>query len=280
MKARNSSHARFSFLTTALALGSALALAACAGGGDNGTGGAGGGTTPPATGGTTGGGSGNVVTFALGKADGAMTGYGWIALGRWDTATSPTCVPAAGQDERPISEPSPCPACGGSTKWSANDKLCVSGSIPKVVPADGGTSPDYDSNWGIQIGFNAGPIDGCLVPAPEPPTLKQTFTKVAFTVNTNDAVKPATAAIRGMIHRKGDTDKVNYCATILSGVAGSPPAPMQLTSFNTKCWDGSGDYLTKEDIPNIDKMGVQISSDVNTAYEIKDFCLSKVEFTD
>jgi hypothetical protein len=211
------------------------------------------------------------VTFIKGKASGPMTGYGWIALGALDTATSPTCKDPGGADQRTITKANPCPACGGVSKWSTNDSLCISGTIPKVTAGDAGT-PDYDANWGVQIGLNAGPIDACLDGgAPQEPTLGKSFGTVTF--NFTGSVTPNTAAVRGEIHRKGDPENITYCANILSGT------PVALISFNTECWGGpKGVLLTDADVANIDKIGVQISSDTDSAYDVKDFCLTSIKF--
>jgi hypothetical protein len=62
---------------------------------------------------------------------------------------------------------------------------------------------------------------------------------------------------------------------------------MLLSAFNTECWNGSNcksatDGLCKElqasDIPNIDKIGVQISGDEKKAYTVDGYCLEKIEF--
>ena len=53
-----------------------------------------------------------------------------------------------------------------------------------------------------------------------------------------------------------------------------------LTDFNTKCYDSPADgtALTAADVPNIDKIGVQISSDIGSAYTVTNFCLTGVTF--
>jgi hypothetical protein len=53
-----------------------------------------------------------------------------------------------------------------------------------------------------------------------------------------------------------------------------------LTSFNTKCYDSpvDGVGLTAADVPNIDKIGVQISSDTTNDYVVTNFCLTGVSF--
>jgi hypothetical protein len=53
-----------------------------------------------------------------------------------------------------------------------------------------------------------------------------------------------------------------------------------LTSFHTKCYDSPADgvALTAADVPNIDKIGVQISSDTGADYAVSNFCLTGVTF--
>lgn len=259
---------------TALALCGALALTASCAGNGGGTGGAtgsNGGTTGTSNGGTvvtsnggstvttpTGGvtaPSGNAVTFNTGKASGAMTGYGWIAMGPQDSASSPTC----GTSATAITSTTPCLT---STTWSSASSLCISGTIPMVT----GTPADYTDDWGLQIGVNA--TDA--TPSGTLGSNAASFTKITFT--TSGAVAPTTAAIRAEIHRLGDPDATTYCANMTSGT------PITLTAFNTACWDGSGTSLTSADITNIDKVGVQISSDTSSAYTVTNYCLSGISF--
>jgi hypothetical protein len=267
MNAKNISKVSVGLTLTALALCGAVALSAsCAGGEGGGTGGTGGGGGAGGGGGGAGGNSvactpgTDEICFGSGKAAGVMGGYGWIALGAADKATSPKCdnTTNGGAADEEITKDKPCPESGGKTVWSSSTALCISGSIPVV------TNDDYAGNWGVQIGWNASDPVGSK--------LDKTYSKVAFTFNAA-AVTPANTAIRGQIHRTGDNAETTYCATLQSGTA------VTLTAFNTKCWDGSGTSLTADDVPNIDKMGIQISSDTKNAYEIKDFCLDKVVFT-
>jgi hypothetical protein len=232
-------------------------------GGSGGQGGGGGGQGGSA--GNTGGGTcspgADEICFANNKAAGLMTGYGWVALGAADTITSPVCDNTAngGGASEQITKATPCPEAGGKTVWSSTEGLCMTGSIPVV------TGGDYTGNWGLQIGWNASDPTGS--------TLSKTgYSKVTFTFD-DSGISPKNTAIRGEIHRKGDPDDGNYCATLQSGTAAS------LTAFNTKCWDGSGTNLTVDDIPNIDKMGIQISSDATNAYTVNNFCITKIAFS-
>ncbi len=78
--------------------------------------------------------TGTEVTFSNGKAAGAMTGFGWVALGAQDTVTNPTCQGAA------ITSAT---YCLGQVTWNSTNALCVTGSIPAVAA----TNPDYTNNW-------------------------------------------------------------------------------------------------------------------------------------
>jgi hypothetical protein len=206
----------------------------------------------------TGGGGDDIVTFSSGKAQGVMTGKGWIDLGAAAIATSPVCNNAAngGGTSEPITEAGPCPEAGGKTVWSTSDALCISGSIPAV------TGGDYLGNWGIQINANVSDTPGL--------TLGKSYSKITFA--TRGSISPTNTAIRAIVHRKGDVVDAAYCATIQSGLS------VTLTAFNTKCWDGSGTSLTAADIPDIDRIGIQISSDDKNAYAITDYCLTGISF--
>ena len=86
---------------------------------------------------------------------------------------------------------------------------------------------------------------------------------------------------RIVIHLKDMECTANpYCAIISDS-----DKPVALTAFNTECWAGSTcggsttcKQLTESDIPKIDKIGVQISSDTAKEYDVTDFCLQKITF--
>jgi hypothetical protein len=280
MNAKTISKVSVGLTLTALALSGAVAVSAScgssggSGGGSGGTAGGGGGN-----GGTAGSAgnctepSGDVVTFCDGKAQGVMKGYAYIALGREDSASSPVCAedPTKPSETRPISAPAAgkcdgpgtCPITGRAI-WDASDKVCITGKIPPVM------NSDYKGNWGLQIGINT--VDPPATSAGNG-TLGKTYSKIAMTFNSS-AVKPENKAIRMVIHTVDMAcDADPYCATVQSD------SPVTLTSFNNKCWDGSGDTLKAENIPNIDKIGIQISSDTANAYDVTSFCLEKIEFT-
>jgi hypothetical protein len=219
------------------------------GGGGGGATGGGGGSTD--TGGSAGGGAvsggGNTVTFSAGAAVGPMTGWGWIALGALDTATSPDC------GGTPITKAAPCLT---STSWNATDALCITGTIPALPPAPVLQS-DYDANWGLQIGVNANADDTIA--------LGQTFSTIAIVVDGSPL-----PGLRIELHRQGDLEATTYCALNKAG-------PINLTSFNTKCWDGSGTAFTADDAPKIDKVGIQVSSTA-TAITVTSLCLHQIVF--
>jgi hypothetical protein len=52
---------------------------------------------------------------------------------------------------------------------------------------------------------------------------------------------------------------------------------MNLTSFNTKCWDGSGTAFTAADAPLIDRVGVQVPS-TKAAVTVTNLCINSVTF--
>jgi hypothetical protein len=195
--------------------------------------------------------SGTTVTFANGQAQGAMTGKGWVAMGSLDTTTEPTCAGGIIGDSK---------SCTTATIWNATDRLCTSGHIPVVTADTGG----YDANWGIEIGVDA-------TNATPPGTLGRSFTAVTFTLS--GSIAPSSAIIRGVVHRVQDPPSTGYCAPVSSGVA------IPMSQFNTACWDHSGTGLTSQDVSSIDKVGVQIVSDVTSAYTVANFCLTGISFS-
>jgi len=258
------------FTLTVLAMCGSLAVTGgCSGGDGGGAGGEGG--NAGGEGGSGGGGGGQIpegkscepgendICFSKGQALGVMTGWGYVALGSVDTVTSPVCDNTAngGGASEEITKEQPCPENGGKTMWKDPDKgLCLTGSIPVVV---GG---DYTGNWGVQIGWNSSD------PAGTP--IGKTFSTVTF--NWTGTVDPINNAMRGELHRQGDSAETTYCATVRSGES------ISLTAFNTKCWDKTGVDLTSDDIAKIDKAGLQVSADDKKAYTITDLCVTKVSF--
>jgi hypothetical protein len=218
--------------------------------GNGGVTGNGGATT--SNGGTTGSSTtntGTTVVFGAGKGQGAMTGYGYVALGAADTITSPTC----GASAAPITKAAPCKS---DPNWSKTDALCISGSVPVLAATD----PDYTGNWGVSVGVNAGD--------PDTVTLGQSFTSVAITVTGSPS-----SGLRAIVHRKGDPEDTQYCLAYASGA-------MALTSFSLTCYDSAspGTKITTADIPNINKVAVQVTSNQTAAITVTDLCITKIEF--
>ena len=148
--------------------------------------------------------------------------------------------------------------------WKNEGDLCISGSIPKVV---GG---DYKSNWGLQIGVNTADPPATAAGAG---TLGKTYSTIALTYT--GTVAPDNKAIRAVIHlvSQGCSDDP-YCATICSR-ARRWTSPRSTPSAGASA---GGATLTAADIPNIDKIGIQISSDVTNDYTVNDFCLTGIQF--
>jgi hypothetical protein len=207
-----------------------------------------GGTTTSGTGACGASTSTTAVTFCKGLALGAMTGYGWVALGSADTITDPTCDVA----KAAITQAAPCAA---NTNWSKPDGLCMSGSVP-ALPGDAGAA-DYSSNWGVQIGVNAkDPNAG----------MGTSWKTITFTMSGS----PSTG-LRAVIHKNGDPDSTGYCFAMTPGTA------IKITDFNSACWNSSGTSLTDADAASIDKIGVQVSSTA-TAITVDSLCLTKIDF--
>lgn len=181
-----------------------------------------------------------------------MTGYAWVAMGSADSMTSPTC-----DTGQLITYAMPCTT---ETRWSTRDSLCMSGAIPALPAAP--TQSDYDNNWGMEIGVNA----------KEPPDAAGAAMSGFTTVTFNYSGIPR-SGVRAFIHRKGDPDATTYCFDSVKS-----DVPFALTKFNTKCWgDPSTVYLTPVDLPNIDKIGLMVSSSA-AAITVSSFCLERIVF--
>ena len=212
-----------------------------------------GGTTTP-TGGTTTSSTkntGSTVTFDKGKAAGAMTGYGWVALGSLDTITDPTC----GASKTPITSTA---ACAADPNWSGTG-LCITGSCPAL-----GATPDYTNNYGVVVGVNAGDAggtgDASLV-------LGQTFTSITIT-----ATGVPTSEVRAQIHVKGDADSKSYCLKFASGTA------MDLAKFATDCYATAPTGLfPAASAPNIDKVSLEAVS-ATAAVTVTGMCMTGITF--
>ena len=191
--------------------------------------------------------SGTTVAFSNGKAMGAMTGNGWVALGSLDSLSDPKCGTSTY-----TSATGNCAA----TTWNTTASLCITGAIPALD-----ATPDYTNNWGIIFGVDS--------TDPADLGLGQKFTSVTITV----AGTP-TSKLRAEIHGTGDPVGSNYCSPMTSSTA------IPLTNFNTKCYDTPPDgiSLTDADVPNIDKIGVQVSSGATTI-TVTNLCLTEIAFT-
>jgi hypothetical protein len=270
MNARNSTIIKSSFALASFAICGAFAMFGAAGVG------CGSGGVAPVV--------GDEVTFKDGKAQGPLTGYAYIALGIQNTETSPLCEddpndPNDVANPRPITAPDPntcdkvgatCPTTG-RTVWNSTSALCITGTIPKVQ----GT--DYTDDWGLQIAMNSStpPADS----SGNGHTLGTTYSTITYDI-TPEAITPTNTAIRAIIHLVSQECYANpYCATIpASG------AVLTLTDFNTECWTSTKCttatclQLGAADVPNIDKVGVQISSDTANPYIVTNFCLNSITF--
>lgn len=197
--------------------------------------------------------------IAEGKAVGKMTGFGFVALGALDSVSSPTCDNSknGGSANDAITKASP---CAGTVQWTAKDSLCITGSIPPL-PASA-KQEDYDNNWGIQVGFTSSdPVGKPLG------DVASSYKTITFTVKGSPQ-----SGLRAEIHRLNDPDDVTYCANMISGKS------IELSSFSTQCYGGSNDVKLKpEDLPRIDKLGVQVSS-TTTAIKVENLCLTDVSF--
>ena len=291
MNARKFLNVRVSLTVTALALSGAMGISAMTTSCASSAGGSGGGSSNGGSGGGGAGGGGTTcsdpasdsVNFCNGKAQGLMTGYAYVALGSADTATDPKCAPDSKDTNttQAITKATPCPTTG-TTVWKSSDALCISGSIPMV------TGGDYTGNWGLQIGVNT--VDPPATAAGTG-TLNKTYANIA--ASTTGTVTPTNTAIRVVIHLAGMTEADNpYCATMSAS-----DKAMVLTSFNTQCWNGGscgavppcttpGEDQTKccsqlkaSDIPNIDKIGLQISSSDKMAFTVDNYCLTGFKFS-
>ncbi len=218
--------------------GGAVVSAGGASGGTTSVGGTGGASTPPNT--------GTVMTISNYQAHGAMTGFGWIALGELDTVSDPQCL----SPSTPIVSGLACDHTG----WSTPDAYCMTGYIP-AVSSEG----NWEQNWGIEIGINATPTPGG--------TLGQSFSGIAISVTGTPSTN-----LRAVVHRKNDPDGTTYCSSFTSGTT------VAFTSFNSSCWNNEGKYLAASDVANLDQVGVQVSSGT-AAITIKNLCITGISFS-
>lgn len=73
--------------------------------------------------------------------------------------------------------------------------------------------------------------------------------------------------LRLVVHRAGDPSATTYCVPV-TNIERIP-----FTSFNTKCWDGSGIALRPEDVPNIDRIALHVPA-TSSPVAVDNLCLS------
>jgi hypothetical protein len=270
MNARNRTIVRVSLALASLAVCAVFATftTSCASSDNNGgSGGSSAAAGTPAAG-TAGGGSpatggspaagGNAVTFSSGAAVGLMSGYGWIAMGTdGDAATSPTCGTTA-----PYTNISAAAPCTTQTQWDSTSALCITGTIAALSA----TTPDYSGNWGLEVGANAN-SDGTS-------PIGKSFSTISVAVSGTP-----TAGLRVDIGTTTSSSTAPYCASWTAG-------PIQLTSFNTECWngascasstDGKCVQLQASDVPNITKVMIQVPS-TTSAITVNELCMTGITF--
>jgi hypothetical protein len=198
-------------------------------------------TPDTATGPTT----GDTVTFKQGLAIGVMTGYGWPNWGLvGDVVTDPACLGG-------VTSSSPCTL---TAPWNSPTALCVSGTIAALATIP--TQPDYNGNWGIEIGVYAS-TDGAAIGMP--------YASINVSLSGT-----STNVLRVVVHRKGDPLTTQYCAAYTGSA-------ILFASFNTACWNGGGTALLPADVPNINWVAVEIPSST-TAITVDNLCLKSITF--
>ena len=204
-----------------------------------------GGTTAPTTGVAPG---GTTVTFASGKAAGAMTGYGWVALGTADAISSPPAGTAGGYHER-LSLPH-------LHHLELRQRTLYYGLGSRL-----GTPPDYTGNWGVSVGVNA--TDSTTSGG-----LGQSFTSITIAVTGSP-----TSGLRAMVHKKGDGMRPPTATPLTPGTA------IPLTSFSTTSDTSAspGTAIAAADVPNIEKISVQVSSGT-AAITVSNLCITGITF--
>jgi endoglucanase len=189
-----------------------------------------------------------VVTIASGRAQGAMTGWGWVDLGVDDLVTDPVCLDPEGPIEAGLS-------CL-ETYWSSSNAYCVSGYIPAL--SSDPTPDEYTNNWGIRINVGA--------TADAAGTLGQPFSQVALSVTGT----PQTG-LRLTVHRRGDPGGTVYCAPI------TPGSLVSFSRLNTACWDDSGVSLSAADVANLDRVSLHVPSGTSSI-TLSNLCLTGLTF--
>ncbi len=195
------------------------------------------------------------ATFLSGRAQGALTGLGYVSLGVIDAVTSPTCsgmqIGGLSPSMPPVTFNSTCRP--SSITWDSATGLCVSGTIPGESSYP--SYMDYMIDWGILVGVaTREPVQAIGI----------AYSSITLIVSGWDSDN-----LFAVVHLADDASGLTYCSRMTSGI------PIKLSSFNTECLFGSGKRLAEADVQNIDKIGVQIppsQSDLTVA----DFCLGKI----
>ena len=197
------------------------------------------------------------ATFVSGRAQGALSGYGYVSLGVVDSVTSPTCngmqIGGISPSMPPVTFNSTCRP--SAITWGSPTGLCVSGSI-----AGWSSNPshvDYLIDWGIMVGV------ATREPVQE---LGVAYSRITLTVSGWNS-----DALLAVVHLADDASNLTYCARMTSGNS------IRLSSFNTECSFGNGKSLFDKDVEKIDKIGVQVPAS-QSSITLSDFCLTKIEF--
>ena len=199
-----------------------------------------------------------VATFVSGRAQGALSGYGYVSLGVVDSITSPTCngmqIGGLAPSDPPVTFNSTCRP--SAITWGSATGLCVSGTIPGWSSYS--SHMDSMIDWGIMVGVaTRQPVEAMGV----------SYGSITLTVSGWSS-----ESLLAVVHLADDANNLTYCASMTSGVA------IKLRSFNTECFFGSGRSLADNDVERIDKIGVQVPSS-RSVITLSDFCLTKIELS-
>jgi len=197
------------------------------------------------------------ATFVSGRAQGALSGYGYVSLGVVDSVTSPTCngmqIGGISPSMPPVTFNSTCRP--SAITWGSATGLCVSGAV-----AGWSSNPSYVDtmiDWGIMVGVaTREPVQAIGI----------AYSSITLTVSGSNS-----DALFAVVHLADDANNLTYCARMTSGNA------VKLSSFNTECLFGNGKSLCEKDLDRIDKIGVQVPSS-QSPITLTDFCLTKIEF--
>jgi hypothetical protein len=134
--------------------------------------------------------------------------------------------------------------------------LCVAGSTPATTP-----TTDYSTTWGggISITLDQDVYTSSATPATHPVAIHGSGVSYTFSTLPVQVVRLTI-----------DDNGTQYCATLTgrTGVA-------LWSSFNTKCWDGTGTALTGA--PTATTLNIQVVAPSTTA-ESFGFCVTSIGF--